>query len=77
VTASVAAVVPVDSLLDDAGEIPDQQNPVIDRFGRRIYLVRLVDDTRIPDAEETEGVERLAAQRLMQQDAFGQPRAVD
>ncbi|MFC7070567.1 hypothetical protein ACFQL9_13015 [Halobaculum lipolyticum] len=59
-----------DEVLDD-GEIPAEQNLVVDRLGRRVYLVRLVDDGHIPNPEETEVVERLAAQRLMQQDAFG------
>ncbi|QZP37067.1 hypothetical protein [Halobaculum magnesiiphilum] len=66
-----------DGVLDDDGEIPEQQNLVVDRLGRRVYLVRLVDDARVPDAEETEVVERLAAQRLMQQDAFGRTQTAD
>ncbi|SHG77957.1 hypothetical protein [Halobaculum gomorrense] len=65
-----------DGVLDD-GEIPEQQNLVVDRLGRRVYLIRLVDDGIVPDAEETEVVERLAAQRLMQQDAFGRTQTAD
>ncbi|MFC7096061.1 hypothetical protein [Halobaculum marinum] len=66
-----------DDVLTEDGEIPEQQNLVVDRLGRRVYLVRLVDDARVPDAEETEVVERLAAQRLLQQDAFEQGSAAD
>ena len=66
-----------DGVLNDDGGIPDQQSLVVDRLGERVYLVRLVEDAEVPDAGETEVVERLAARRLMQQDAFGQPRTAD
>ncbi len=66
-----------DGVLNEDGAIPGEQNVVVDRLGRRVYLVRLVDDAQVPDPLETEVVERLAAQRLMEQDAFGQPRTAD
>jgi len=62
-----------DDVLED-GDVPEEQNLVVDRLGRRAYLVRLVDDGTIPDPEQTEVVERLAARRMMQQDAFGNPK---
>ena len=66
-----------DGVLDDDGSIPGGQPVVVDRLGRRVYLVRIVDDAQVPDAEETEAVERLAAQRLMQQDALGRTQTAD
>ncbi|WP_435143745.1 hypothetical protein [Halobaculum sp. P14] len=65
-----------DEILED-GALPAEQNVVVDRLGRRVYLVRFVDDTRIPEVEDTEVVERFAAQRLMNQDAFGQSQTAD
>lgn len=66
-----------DGILADDDSIPDEQPVVVDRLGECVYLVRLVNDAQVPDAEDTEVVERLAAQRLMNQDAFGQPRTAD
>jgi len=39
-----------DDVIDD-GEFPDEQNLVVDRLDRRVYLVRLTDDGSIPDVE--------------------------
>ncbi|WP_435147638.1 hypothetical protein [Halobaculum sp. P14] len=65
-----------DDVLDD-GEIPNEQNLLVDRLGRRVYLVRLVDGGTIPEAEESEAVQRIVARKLMDQDALGQPRTAD
>lgn len=65
-----------DDVLDENGEIPGQQNLTVDRLGERTYLVRLVDDADFPELAECEAIERIVAQRLLQENAFGQrPRA--
>ena len=78
---SAAVTLPKQDLQRDGvitdGDIPGNQNVVVDRLGQCVYLVRLVDDGVVPDAEETEVVERLAAQRIMQQDAYGNHSPAD
>lgn len=59
-----------DDVIDD-GEFPDEQNLVVDRLDRRVYLVRLTDDGSIPDVEEAEAIQRIAAQHLLQGGALG------
>ena len=49
-----------DDILED-GELPDEQNLVVDRLDRRMYLVRFTDGGSIPDVEEAEAIERIAA----------------
>lgn len=65
-----------DDVLVD-GELPDEQRLTVDRLGRRTYVVRLTDEGSLPDLLECEVVERLAAQRLLNQNAFGEPRCAD
>jgi hypothetical protein len=64
-----------DDVFDD-GEVPEQQNLTVDRLGERTYVVRLVDDGHYPELTECEEIERLAAQRILQEGSLGQrPRA--
>ena len=49
-----------DEVLED-GEFPDEQNLVVDRVGRQQYLVRMVEGGDVPDLEEAEVVQRVAA----------------
>jgi hypothetical protein len=49
-----------DGVLED-GEFPDEQNLVVDRVGRQQYLVRMVEGGDVPDLEEAEVVQRVAA----------------
>ncbi|WP_144900883.1 hypothetical protein [Halobellus captivus] len=51
-----------DDVLED-GEIPDVQVSV-ERLGRRTYSVRITDEGDLPELQNSEIVERLAAQRL-------------
>jgi len=64
-----------EGVLDEDGTVPDDQRATVDRMGNRTYLVRLsADDGSLPDVRETDVVERLVGQRLMEMDAFsGQP----
>jgi hypothetical protein len=39
--------------------------------------VRVADGGTLPDVQECEAVERLVAQRLLNENAFGQPRSAD
>ena len=49
-----------DGVLED-GEFPDEQNLVVDRVGRQQYLVRIVEGGDVPELEEAEVVQRVAA----------------
>ena len=53
-----------DGLVDEDGEPVEQQSAVVDRLGKRCYLVRLADGD-VPEVTETEVVKRLAAQRML------------
>lgn len=64
-----------DDVLKPTGELPDEQNLSVERLGRRVYVVRLPERGTLPDLENCEFVERLAAHRLMNQNALGQARA--
>ena len=59
-----------DDVIDD-GEFPDEQNLIVDRLDRRVYLVRLTDDGSIPDVEEAEAIQRITSQHLLQGGALG------
>ncbi|WP_373190080.1 hypothetical protein [Halolamina sp.] len=65
-----------DGVLED-GDVPDERQVDVERLGERAYLVRVAEDGSLPDAQECEVVERLAAQRLLNENAFGQPRTAD
>jgi hypothetical protein len=54
-----------DGVLED-GEFPDEQNLVVDRVGRQQYLVRMVEGGDVPDLEEAEVVQRVAAKIAME-----------
>jgi len=66
-----------DGVLDEDGELPEEQRLTVDRLGRRTYLVRLTDDGEIPELHECEAVRRAAAERVLSQDAYGQARRAD
>jgi len=66
-----------DDVLTSDGEVPDGQQVDVERLGERAYLVRVAEDGSIPDPQECEAIERLAAQRILNEDAFGQPRSAD
>jgi len=53
-----------DGVLQD-GEFPDEQNLVVDRVGRQQYLVRMVEGGDVPDLEEAEVVQRVAAKLIL------------
>jgi len=65
-----------DDVLDD-GEVPDEQQVDVERLGERAYLVRVADDGTLPDPQECEVVERLAAQRILNEDAYGRQQRAD
>jgi len=65
-----------DGVLDE-GEIPDEQQVDVERLGRRAYLVRVTDDGSLPEPHECEVVERLAAQRILNEDAYGRQQRAD
>ncbi|WP_256288798.1 hypothetical protein [Halobellus inordinatus] len=51
-----------DVISDD--EVPEGVAVDVERLGRRSYAVRISEDGDFPDLQESEIVERLAAQRL-------------
>jgi len=66
-----------DGVLTGDGDVPNEQHVDVERLGERCYLVRVADAGTLPDVQECEAVERLAAQRLLNENAFGQPRSAD
>lgn len=66
-----------DDVLDEDGTVPEEQRLTVDRLGRRAYLVRLTDDGSLPELHECEAVRRVAAQRVLEEDAYGQRRRAD
>jgi len=50
---------------------------VLRRHVERAYLVRVADDGTLPDPQECEVVERSAAQRLLDEDAYGRQQRAD
>jgi hypothetical protein len=59
-----------DGLIDEAGE-PDDAHLTVDRLGERAYIVRVCDGD-VPELSECEAVRRLAAERMIDEDVFGQ-----
>ncbi|WP_311170641.1 hypothetical protein [Halobellus ordinarius] len=63
-----------DEVVSD-GEVPDGVTVDVERLGRRSYAVRISEEGDLPDLQESEVVERLAAQRLFDE-GLG-PRTAD
>jgi len=61
----------------DGDDVPDGQQVDVERLGERCYLVRVADAGTLPDVQECEAIERLVAQRLLNENAFGQPQKAD
>ncbi|MFC6757892.1 MULTISPECIES: hypothetical protein [Haloarcula] len=61
-----------DGLLDDDGE-PSEHHLTVDRLGERAYVVRVCDGD-VPELAECEVVRRLAAERILDEDVFGERR---
>ncbi|AJF26812.1 hypothetical protein SG26_14280 [Haloarcula sp. CBA1115] len=59
-----------DGLVDDAGE-PDDAHLTVDRLGERAYVVRVCDGD-VPELTECEAIQRIAAERMLDEDVFGQ-----
>lgn len=55
-----------DGVLEDGD--PEEQNLVVDRIGRQQYLVRMVEGGNVPDLEEAEVVQRVAAKIAMEKE---------
>jgi len=51
----------------EGGEFPDEQNLVVARVGRQQYLVRMVEGGDVPDLEEAEVVQRVAAKLSLEE----------
>jgi len=66
----------IDGVLED-GDIPDEQCVDVDRLGERTYMVRLTSGAGdLPDLQECDVVERLAAKWMLDAGALSQtPRA--
>jgi len=60
-----------DGVLDEDGEVPENQSIAVDRIGDRAYVVLVSDGSALPDFEDTETVQRIVAQKLLRQDTFG------
>jgi len=66
-----------DGVLDEDGELPEEQRLTVDRLGRRAYLVRLTDGGEIPELHECEAVRRVAAERVLSEDVHGRRGRAD
>ncbi|GGK64644.1 hypothetical protein [Haloarcula sebkhae] len=58
-----------DGLLDSDGE-PDEAHLTVDRLDERAYVVRVCDGD-VPELSECEAIQRLAAERIVDEDVFG------
>ncbi|WP_254271101.1 hypothetical protein [Haloarcula marina] len=58
-----------DGLLDEDGE-PDESHLMVERLGERAYVVRVCDGD-IPELSECEEIQRIAAERMLDEDVFG------
>ncbi|QIO23082.1 hypothetical protein [Haloarcula sp. JP-L23] len=58
-----------DELLDDDGD-PVDAHLTVDRLGERAYVVRVCDGD-VPELSECEFIKRIAAERVLNEDAFG------
>jgi len=59
-----------DGLLNSDGD-PDEAHLTVDRLGERAYVVRVCDGD-VPELSECEAIQRLAAERIVDEDVFGQ-----
>ncbi|QCC46597.1 hypothetical protein [Halobellus limi] len=57
----------LDDVIED-GEFGEEVAVSVERLDRRCYVVRIPDDGGLPDLTETEFVERLVGQRLLNSD---------
>ncbi|KOX92814.1 hypothetical protein AMS69_10150 [Haloarcula rubripromontorii] len=58
-----------DGLLDESGE-PDEAHLTVDRLDERAYVVRVCDGD-VPELSECEAIQRLAAERILDEDVLG------
>jgi len=58
-----------DGLLNSDGE-PDEAHLTVDRLDERTYVVRVCDGD-VPELSECEAIQRLAAERIIDEDMFG------
>lgn len=49
----------------DGGEIPNEQCVVVDRIGRRSYVVRFPEEGDLPELSECESIRRVAAELVL------------
>ena len=61
-----------DGLLTEDGEVAEK-HLTVDRLGERAYVVRVCDGD-VPELAECEAVRRLAAERILDEDVFGEPQ---
>lgn len=66
-----------DGFLTDDGEIPGNQNLLVERIGKGVFTVRLCYDGGLPALEETELVKGLAAQRAVDLTTSTEPAKAD
>jgi len=59
-----------DGLVDENGD-PDEAHLTVDRLGERAYVVRVCDGD-VPELSECDVIQRLAAERIVDEDVFGQ-----
>lgn len=60
-----------DGLLD--GDEPSEHHLTVDRLGERAYLVRVCDGD-IPELWECPEIRRIAVERMLDEDVFGEQR---
>ncbi len=65
-----------DGLFTEAG-FPDEHRLIVDRLGRRTYLVRLTDGGSFQELHECEEIQRVAAQKMLEQGGFGEQAQAD
>lgn len=58
-----------DGLLDESGE-PEDAHLTVERLGERAYVVRVCDGD-VPELSECEFIQRIAAERVLDEDVFG------
>ena len=61
-----------DGLLD--GDEPAEKHLTVDRLGERTYVVRVCDGD-IPELADCPEIRRIAAERMLDEDVFGQSQA--
>ncbi|MFC6975672.1 hypothetical protein ACFQL1_15015 [Halomicroarcula sp. GCM10025709] len=59
-----------DGLVDDDGE-PADVHLSVERLGERVWVVRVCDGS-IPELRECEEVKRIAAERVLDEDVYGE-----